>query len=837
MKKLTVQYVSWACFIFLLVIIAAVYSLYGVNIVRWQNSPDFGWRAMYDSGPNVVAEVFESGKIAGLRAGDTIQAINGRSYNTFDELYFGNIRYEGTGSLNTYTVIRNKEPIEIKINTGRVGITTVLTRSGALLVIGLIYVMIGVLVFLMKPHVNESWVFFFMTTFIGMRVSFSAPSDLIHPLWFYDIRLLLDVFTPAPIVHLALIFPKRRSFLINRPRLLMMPYLLSFILLVLMKLTSTAYWNTPPGLDLSALVYLMSSILVFLILMIWNILKDTSVTIRLQSQVIFLGIILGLFIPATDLISRALWKISLFSKPSINFTIFLSLFPLSIGYTIVKHDLFAIDTIVRRTYGYILSTVSIVGAYVLIISAVNVTFRSAEISRSPLFSIGFALGVVFFFDPIHKRFRRVVDRVFYRHQYDYRKTIKDASEVMTSILDHDAILKRLIMTVVKEMYLENGILFIPDAAGNVYKVQVTEGINAMNIVLTEFYRDAPVLRALRKKNNTLLRSEIDLDPLFGKERETLQDTFQSLSSEVMIPMIYKEEIRGFISLGRKKSGKMFTQEDLDLLRTMTNQSIIALENAKLFKENIVKERMEEELKIAHDIQVGMLPDNAPEIKGFNIAARSIPAREVGGDFYDFIELGGNGHGYKLGFVIGDVSGKGVSAALMMAASRSTYRVLADYYLTVEEVMNKGNQRLNKDIKKGMFVALLYAVLDTEERTLTTSNAGQTQPIICRRGESEPFYIETDGDRFPLGIVTDCQYEESQTVLNEGDTVVFYTDGVVEAMNAKGELYGFDRFMTAINKLKGLDAGSLIEKLLNDILSFTGDVEQHDDLTIVVMKVE
>src|SRR5262249_39944288 len=154
---------------------------------------------------------------------------------------------------------------------------------------------------------------------------------------------------------------------------------------------------------------------------------------------------------------------------------------------------------------------------------------------------------------------------------------------------------------------------------------------------------------------------------------------------------------------------------------------------------------------AHDIQMNMLPDKAPQLEGLKVAARTIPAREVGGDFYDFVELHADGSGGRLGVIIADASGKGVSAGLLMAGARSTYRVLLDSDPPVRDAMIVANQRLHKDIRKGMFVALLYAVLDPGARTLTLSSAGQTQPILCPP-DAEPAYIETEGDTFPLGIV-------------------------------------------------------------------------------------
>jgi sigma-B regulation protein RsbU (phosphoserine phosphatase) len=155
---------------------------------------------------------------------------------------------------------------------------------------------------------------------------------------------------------------------------------------------------------------------------------------------------------------------------------------------------------------------------------------------------------------------------------------------------------------------------------------------------------------------------------------------------------------------------------------------------------------------------------------------------------------------------------------------------------VEEVMNRGNLRLHQDVKKGMFVALLYAVLDPKEKTLTFSNAGQVQPILFSAEKSKAEYIDTEGDRFPLGIVKKCHYQATRFAVNKGDILVFYTDGIVEAVNDKGELYGFERFLASIEEGRELGADELLEKLIKDVMQYVGKVEQHDDLTAVVVKV-
>src|SRR5215475_4044247 len=272
-----------------------------------------------------------------------------------------------------------------------------------------------------------------------------------------------------------------------------------------------------------------------------------------------------------------------------------------------------------------------------------------------------------------------------------------------------------------------------------------------------------------------------------------------------------------------------------LLVLATNYTVMTL--YYYVTEHLEKGRMDEELKVARDIQMSMLPAKAPQIEGFAIAARCIPAREVGGDFYDFIEVPSDGTGERLGIIIGDVSGKAMSGALVMAASRSIFRILTETYTSVEQLMAIGNTLLKRDIKKGMFVALAYTVWDSQHKMLTLSNAGQTQPILCSSDGSKPVLIDTPGDKFPLGIVKKCHYQETQVSLQSGDVLVLYTDGVVEAMNDKGKMYGFERFMAAIEAGRGLSANALLEKLMNDVSRYVGNAEPHDDLTIVVVRVE
>jgi len=215
---------------------------------------------------------------------------------------------------------------------------------------------------------------------------------------------------------------------------------------------------------------------------------------------------------------------------------------------------------------------------------------------------------------------------------------------------------------------------------------------------------------------------------------------------------------------------------------------VGIKYAGLFKQYLVKLRMEEDLSVARDLQVSMLPADCPEIEGYQIAATSTQAREVGGDFYDFIEIGKN----RTGLVIADVT--------------------------------------------GMFVALLYAVLDTQDQTLEICSAGQTQPIHLFAETGEAVLVETIGDTFPLGILEGADYQGTPVQLSPGDKIVFYTDGIVEAMNKKKEMYGFERLLDVVRASHFMDADSLLTKIISRVNTFAGGVEQHDDITVIVLSV-
>src|SRR5215218_403023 len=246
----------------------------------------------------------------------------------------------------------------------------------------------------------------------------------------------------------------------------------------------------------------------------------------------------------------------------------------------------------------------------------------------------------------------------------------------------------------------------------------------------------------------------------------------------------------------------------------------------LDQERRERERLEQELEVARRIQQASLPKEMPQLEDWQIAPYYQPAREVGGDFYDFLELADG----RLGVVVGDATGKGVPAALMMASTRSTLRAVAQASESPGDALRRVNDPLATDIPSNMFVTCFYAILDPHSGRLSYANAGHDLPYLHRNGEAE----ELRARGMPLGLMAGTSYEEGEASLGEGGCVLFYSDGLVEAHDPKGEMFGFPRLRRLVAE-HGQER-MLVDFLMGELSSFTGEGwEQEDDITLLTLQ--
>jgi len=336
----------------------------------------------------------------------------------------------------------------------------------------------------------------------------------------------------------------------------------------------------------------------------------------------------------------------------------------------------------------------------------------------------------------------------------------------------------------------------------------------------------PILAYLAGVSGVVEVEKLDLDsPALAKMREA--------GVKLLVPLVSQGELIGLLNLGPRLSQQEYSADDRKLLSDLATQTAPAVRVAQLVRqqqqEAKERERIEQELKVARLIQQTLLPKTLPEIPGYEVAAYYQPAREVGGDFYDFLTLEDG----RLGLVVGDVTDKGVPAALVMATTRTMLRAAAQRLLSPGEVLQRVNDVLVQDIPPNMFVTCLYAILDPESGRLVYANAGHDLPYRRRAGRGG-VADELRARGMPLGLMPGMGYEEKEMVLNRGESVLFYSDGLVEAHDPRREMFGFPRLQGLVGAHR-TGGSSLISFLLSELARFTGEGwEQEDDITLVTL---
>jgi len=302
----------------------------------------------------------------------------------------------------------------------------------------------------------------------------------------------------------------------------------------------------------------------------------------------------------------------------------------------------------------------------------------------------------------------------------------------------------------------------------------------------------------------------------------------SIRSLACVPMLIRNELRGVITVYNKKDGAGFSDDDQRLLSIIAAQSAQMIDKARLHKEAVALEQIRQQQRAATLIQRNLLPSSAPKIDGYDIAGASTPAQDVGGDLYDFIPAPGG----KWAICLGDVSGKGVPAALLMANTQATLRAQTLAGGDVKERVGRANTHISESTGHESFVTLFYSVLDPALHTLTFSNAGH-DPALLYTADARPTKIASLGPA--LGVIAPFDYGEATIVLDSGDVLVVYSDGVTDATNAMGEMFGIERLQVVIARHKSLPATELVSGVLAAVDEFVGEAPQFDDLTLVVVK--
>lgn len=407
------------------------------------------------------------------------------------------------------------------------------------------------------------------------------------------------------------------------------------------------------------------------------------------------------------------------------------------------------------------------------------------------------------------------------------ETILEVSRALTAEKDLDRLLQLILTETTRVMDADRSSLFLVDERTNELFSRI-----AQKSEIKEFR--FPIGRGIAG-NVAQFKSIINIrdayndprfNPAFDKKTGYKTDTI------LCAPLVaHEDKLVGVIQVLNKHHG-IFTDYDESLITALGSHVAIALDNARLVQHFLEKQRLQQSLEIAGEIQRGLLPREAPIREGYEIAGWSQACDETGGDYFDFIDLPDQ----RLAIVIGDVSGHGIGPALLMATARASLRALATVYSEPHAVLTPLNNLAARDMEAGRFITLFFGALDTKGKVLQYASAGHDGPLVYRGADDK--YLELDSTGFPIGIMPDVEYPDADPVpLQKGDILIFGTDGVWEAMDLAHDEYGKDRMRTVIRENREKSSQQIIDAVIEDVRAFCGEAKQRDDITMIIVKVQ
>jgi sigma-B regulation protein RsbU (phosphoserine phosphatase) len=416
------------------------------------------------------------------------------------------------------------------------------------------------------------------------------------------------------------------------------------------------------------------------------------------------------------------------------------------------------------------------------------------------------------------------------NSYLYRKankktlekvTLLEVEKSLSSSLDLDEVLELILDSLLKVVKYGAAVIFLIDKNKQEIEYIKARGFDPALEPDLQLKIGQGLAGWVAQTQKSLIVPNVKEDPRYIEARVETQ-------SGMVVPIMTNQRIIGVFSIESNEMNA-YDQDDLELLDAFASLAAISIERARQHKEILEKRKLEEELSIARRIQKTFLPNKQPQMPGFDISGINIPSEKVGGDYYDFIPIIEN----QVGITIGDVSGKGIPAALIMASFRASLIAEIRNNYAIRSIMFKVNNLLFESTESDVYVTAVYGVLDTKNRIFTFTNAGHNAPIF-RHVDGRIEYLIEGG--VALGTFENSKYEERPLGLISGDIIVLYTDGVTEAKNEKEEEFGTKRLKQAINDSYHLSAPEIQNNIYQAVKDFTGNLPQADDLTMIVIKV-
>lgn len=402
--------------------------------------------------------------------------------------------------------------------------------------------------------------------------------------------------------------------------------------------------------------------------------------------------------------------------------------------------------------------------------------------------------------------------------------VRDSALIVTS-LELDQVLQEVMDYVISLTGAERAYMVLREHHSGELKIRAARNWDHETLSDDDVVISRSVLSAALNEGTPIITTNAQADERFQAVESVLQFGLRSI---LCIPLILRGQTVGALYADNRIQQGIFHADRIPLLTAFATQAASAIEKARLHQEEVKQQRLEEELAVGQKIQLGLLPKSTPSVPGWEFAAAYQPARTVGGDFYDFFDFSGG-----LGIVIADVADKGIPAALFMALSRTMIRTTALTGCTPSEALIQANALILHDNDSDTFLSAFYAALDTTSGRLIYANAGHNRPLWWRAAQSQTKDLVAKG--IVLGLFETINLEEREVQIEPGDILVFYTDGITEAMDMNSQEFGEAHLRATISAYPHASAQEILDAIVGVVKDFIGDAPQSDDFTLVVVK--
>ncbi len=828
-------------------ILIALINLYILLAVRITSNDECLWNEKQVSKDSVMI-IFSNVKVggvtwnAGIRDGDKLLAINNTQISdpTSAQIILNKFSY---GQYADYTIEKQ--------NTGAIVHTKVFVKKliqiGSLAngILALIWMIIGFIVLMSKPNGRVQKLFYSIgvcavLATLGNFVPNTINPEVIRKDYIGFLIVLIGTsigngFIPFLFLNFFWTFPNQYKFLdkkLVRRLLIILPIALSIYIFIN---TLTSYNTlkidiTKILFERTMLEYLgsASNLIAFASLFIsYRRLKNKEE----KKPIIIILVAYLVAIIAVIYTSRIAPAISdtIFNSPAYYTPIILIiLVPIAFAYSIFKYQLMDVSVVIKNTVMYGTATVGVAVIYFFTIYILGQ--RISEAIGTEFQSL--IAGVVFIafamvFQSTKDKFQDFLTEKFYPEQFAYQKVLIKFSNEVATVVGLNNILDAMENTFVDSLKINRLGILLKNYKSDKFTLVRNRGISQGNLILENDKLEEEIVK------KTMLTEHLVI------ERNEFKNVFTNSASILeeqqiytILPMVIKSKVIGLLLFGLKHSGAQFAGKDLELLYATASQAAIAVENARLYQSEAEKLRLERDLDLARRIQQGLLPKCIPSINGLDICGEMIPAMQVGGDYFDYIPVSDS----QLFIVVGDVSGKGLSASLYMTKLQTMVQLACTGGKTPKEVLIDINKRLYESIEKSWFVTMTLALFDMEKNTITFCRAGHVPLLVAENGSVSSHRSRGLGVGLEKGIIFANTLVEETVKLKPGQIFGFFSDGISEAMNENLDFFGEERIYGILKNKTASRSTAIMDEIWNEIKVFRGNFDQNDDMTVVLVKI-